>query len=69
MRINEIKEFYKNASKEQIQRLVESSNDSGMSNEVITEIIYAANHEEWTTHSPDQLIESIRAMTNGKSSS
>ena len=70
MRLNEIKDFYKNASKEQIQQLVESRNDTGIKNEILTEMIYAANHEEeWETVDPDKLVEQLRSMANGKSSS
>jgi len=70
MRLNEIKDFYKNASKEQIQRLVESRNDSSIKNEILTEMIYAANHDEvWTAHTPDELMEKIRAMACGQGNS
>ena len=70
MRLNEIKDFYKNASKEQIQQLVESRNDTGIKSQILTEMIYAANHdEEWNETSPDELMSNIRAMLDGKSSS
>lgn len=70
MRLNEIKDFYKNASKEQIQTIVESRNDSGIRNEVLTELIYAANHEdEWETVDPDQLMATIRTMADGQTNS
>ena len=70
MRLNEIKDFYKNASKDQIRTLVENRNDTGIKNEILTEMIYAANHEEvWTEVNPDTLMEQIRAMADGKSSS
>ena len=67
MRLNEIKDFYKNASKEQIQTLVENRNNTGIKNEILTEMIYAANHDEvWTEVDPDTLMEQIRAMADGK---
>ena len=70
MRLNEIKDFYKKASKEQIQQLVESRNDTGIKNEILTEMIYAANHEEeWATIDPDKFVEQLRSMANGKSNS
>lgn len=69
MRLNEIKDFYKNANKEQIQALVESRNNTGIKNEILTEMIYAANHDEvWTEVDPDKLIAELRAMADGKSS-
>jgi len=70
MRLNEIKDFYKNASKEQIQALVESRNTTGIKNEILTEMIYAANHDEvWTDVDPDKLIAELRAMGNGQGNS
>lgn len=70
MRLNEIKDFYKNASKEQILRLVESRNDTGMKNEVLTELVYAANHDEvWTEVDPDDLMAQIRDMADAGSDS
>lgn len=67
MRLNEIKDFYKNASKDQIRTLVENRNDTGIKNEILTEMIYAANHEEvWTEVDPDTLMEQIRSMADGK---
>lgn len=69
MRLNEIKDFYKNATKDQIQSLVESRNNTGVKNEILTEMIYAANHEEvWTEVDPDMLMEQIRNQASGKSS-
>lgn len=63
MRLNEIKDFYKNASKEQIQTLVENRNNTGIKNEILTEMIYAANHDEvWTEVDPDDLMAQIRDM-------
>lgn len=66
MLINEMKkDFYKTASKEQIHRLVESRNTSDVSNEVLTEVIHAANHEElWETMTPEQLDQHIMEMLN-----
>ena len=70
MRINEIKEFYKNASKDQIQYLVENRNDTGINNQILTEIVFAANNEDlWETVDPDKLMRDIRSMANAKSSS
>ena len=67
MRLNEIKDFYKNASKDQILNLVENRNDSGIKNEILTELIYAANHDEvWTEVDPDDLMAQVRAMADGK---
>jgi hypothetical protein len=67
MLINEMKmDFYKTASKEQIHRLVESRNNTGISNEILTEVIHAANHEElWETMTSDQLEQHIMRMLNG----
>lgn len=70
MRLNEIKDFYKNASKEQIQTLVESRNNTGVKNEILTEMIYTANHEEaWTEVDPDMLMQQVRNMADGQSNS
>ena len=70
MRLNEIRDFYKTASKEQILRLVESCNDTGMKNEVLTELVYAANHDEvWTEVDPDDLMAQIRDMADAGSDS
>lgn len=70
MRLNEIKDFYKNASKEQISALVESRNNTGIKNEVLTEMIYVANHDEaWTDVDPDTLIAQLREMANGQGNS
>ena len=66
MRLNEVENFYKNASKEKIQTLVERRNGTGIKNEILTEMIYAANHEElWTDVDPDQLMQQVKAMANG----
>jgi hypothetical protein len=57
MKISEVKDFYRTATKEQIGRLVESNNKSGIKNEILTEIIHTANHDEvWTTYTPDDFI-------------
>ena len=70
MRLNEIKDFYKNASKEKIQTLVENRNNTGIKNEILTEMIYSANHDEvWTDVDPDKLIVQLREMANGQGDS
>lgn len=70
MRLNEIRDFYKTASKDQIHSLVENRNDTGMKNEVLTELVYAANHDEvWTEVDPDDLMAQIRDMADAGSDS
>lgn len=70
MRLNEVKNFYKNANKDQIQALVENRNNTGIKTEILTEMIYAANHDEvWTEVDPDQLMEQVRNMADGKTNS
>lgn len=70
MRLNEVKNFYKNANKDKIQALVENRNNTGIKTEILTEMIYAANHDEvWTEVDPDQLMEQIRNMADGKTNS
>jgi hypothetical protein len=56
MRFTEIQNFYKNATKDQIRTLVESQNSSSVQTDLLTELIYSANHDEvWT----DDLMEGV----------
>ncbi len=63
MRLDEIKNFYKTASKTQIYRLVESRNTSNVKSEILTEMIYSANHREiWTSHSREAFKEHLKRL-------
>lgn len=58
MRFTEIQNFYKNATKDQIRKLVESQNSSSVQTDLLTELIYSANHDEvWETS--DDLLEAV----------
>lgn len=63
MRLKEIKNFYQNASVQEIQQLLEHQDTQGMNRRILAEVIHAGNHDEvWTTWQTQDLLESVRSM-------
>lgn len=62
MKINEVENFYKNASKQQLREHITSNNDSGINTDVLVSLAEQANDPSiWEDATADQLIAEVRS--------